>query len=76
MASRAACIGAAKGLGALRGSRIGGEVGGVVGGTLGAFIGSLGCNAAGDLMVPHIDPGLPNSSPRVDYMGNTINPHQ
>ncbi len=75
IASRAACIGAATDLGTARGLRYGGA-GGIAGGALGAFIGSLGCNAAGDLMVPYIDPGLPNISPRVDYMGNTINPHQ
>lgn len=73
MNARALCVATAGRLVAWQGSRYGG-FGGVVGGTLGTALGIWGCDSAGKLMVPYIEPGLPNKSPRVDHMGNTISP--
>lgn len=72
--ARETCVFSAAGLGSRIGSRIG-PYGGFVGGALGTAFGVLGCDSAGNLMVPYFEPGLSNISPRVDDMGNTISPH-
>ncbi len=72
--ARESCVAAAGFLGGASGARFG-VVGGGIGTVLGTALGAWGCDSAGNLMVPYVEPGLPNKSPRVDLMGNTISPH-